>query len=299
MRNAFALFLAVLVATTQARAAVAPRDVAPVAHFESGILAVEQFGASGPPLIFVPALGCGSWQWNAQINGLSNRYEVFAVTLPGFDGRPMVAGDNLMQRVVRSLHQLIQTHNLHDVTLVGHSLGGTIVTLFGATYPRDVARIVSVEGGYPVAPTQQARDARVARNVRPYEGITQADVGRVFRDNTLQYTIMSKADVETATRYAATGFPQGFIEWYRAALSLDLTPKLASIIVPYTMIVPYDPQIDPYNGFRSEQEKRTAYERFVSRAPRGSVVMIATARHFVMFDQPAVFEAALVNAIQP
>jgi pimeloyl-ACP methyl ester carboxylesterase len=204
-----------------------------------------------------------------------------------------------MQRVVGSLHQLIQTHNLHDVTLVGHSLGGTIVTLFGATYPRDVARIVSVEGGYPVAPTRQARDARVARNVRPYEGITQADVGRVFRDNTLQYTIMSKADVETATRYAATGFPQGFIEWYRAALSLDLTPKLASIIVPYTMIVPYDPQIDPYNGFRSEQEKRTAYERFVSRAPRGSVVMIATARHFVMFDQPAVFEAALVNAIQP
>jgi pimeloyl-ACP methyl ester carboxylesterase len=200
---------------------------------------------------------------------------------------------------VRSLHQLIQMHNLRDVTLVGHSLGGTIVTLFGATYPRDVARIVSVEGGYPVAPSQQARDARVARNVRPYEGIPRSDVGRVFRENTLQYTITNNADVEAATAYAATGYPEGFIGWYRAALSLDLTPKLSLIAVPYTMIVPFDLQIDPYNGFRSVQEKRAAYERFVSRAPRGSVVMIANARHFVMFDQPTVFEAALVNAIRP
>ena len=210
----------------------------------------------------------------------------------------MVSGDDLMQRAVQSLHELIKAHKLHNVTLVGHSLGGTIVTLFGATYPHDAQRIVSVEGGYPVAPTQEARDARVARVVRPYEGITQADVGRVFRVNTLQYTITNKADVDAVTRYAATGYPQGFIGWYGAALSLDLTPKLSSIAVPYTMIVPFDSQIDPYNGFHSAQEKRAAYERFVSHAPHGSVVMIEPARHFVMFDRPTEFETALLSAIR-
>lgn len=299
MRIVIAFFLAALIVPAQAHAEIASRDVMAVARFRSGILAVEQFGTSGRPVIFVPALGCGSWQWNAQINALSNRYEIFAVTLPGFDGRPMVGGDDLMQRATQGLHELIQSRHLRNVTLVGHSLGGTIVTLFGATYPHDVARLVSVEGGYPVAPTQPARDARVARNVRPYEGIAQADVGRVFRDNTLQYTITNKADVDTATRYAATGYPQGFIGWYRAALALDLTPKLSSIVAPYTMIVPFDPQIDPYSGFHSAQEKRAAYERFVAHAPRGNVVMIEPARHFVMFDRPTAFEGALINAIRP
>jgi pimeloyl-ACP methyl ester carboxylesterase len=299
MRMALAILLVILVAPTPVGAKVASRNVAPVARFQTGILAVQQFGTSGRPVIFVPALGCGSWQWNAQINALANRYEIFAVTLPGFDGRPMVNGDDLMQRVVRDLHEFIRSRHLRNASLVGHSLGGTIVTLFGATYPRDVARIVSVEGGYPVAPTQQGRDARVARVVRPYERISRADVGRVFRDNTLQYTITNKYDVDAATRYAATGYPQGFIGWYRAALSLDLTPKLSLIAVPYTMIVPFDPQIDPYNGFHSAQEKRAAYERFVSHAARGSVVMIEPSRHFVMFDRPRAFETALITAIQP
>lgn len=279
------------------RAEVASRDVTPIARFAVGMLAVEEFGRSGPPLIFVPALGCGSWQWNAQVNALSSHYQIFAVTLPGFDGRPMIGGDDLMQRAVRDLDRLIESRHLRDITLVGHSLGGTIVTLFGETYPHGVARIVSVEGGYPVAPTQQARDARVAGIAQPYEGIPRTDVGRVFRDNTLQYTITKKADVDTVTSYAATGYPQGFIGWYRAALSLDLTPNVSKIAVPYTMIVPFDRQIDPYNGFHSAQEKRAAYERFVSHAPYGTVVLIDNARHFVMFDRPRTFEAALVAAI--
>jgi pimeloyl-ACP methyl ester carboxylesterase len=293
MRIAIAIVLAALLSFAQAQAEVASRNVAPVVRFQSGMLAIEQFGTTGPPLIFIPALGCGSWQWNAQINALSHGYEIFAVTLPGFDGRPMASGGDVMQRAVRDLHTLIRSRHLHNVTLVGHSLGGTIVTLFGATYPYDAQRIVSVEGGYPVAPTQDARDARVARVIRPYEGIPRADVGRVFRDNTLQYTIANPADVDIVTRYAATGYPQGFIDWYRAALSLDLTHKLSSIVANYTMIVPFDSRLDAYNGFRSAQDKRAAYERFVSHAPHANVVMIENARHFVMFDRPRAFQAAL------
>ena len=62
-------------------------------------------------------------------------------------------------------------------------------------------------------------------------------------------------------------------------------------------IKPFDSQIDPYSGFHSAQEKRAAYERFVSHAQHGSVVMIENARHFVMFDRPATFQAALLAAI--
>jgi len=222
-------------------ASVAQRHVAANAVFDSGILRVERFGGNGSrPLIFVPALFCGSWEWNAQINSLSNQYDVFVVTLPGFDGRPMVSGDALMERAARDIHLLIESRGLKRPIVIGHSLGGTLAVFFAERYPNDTAGIVTVEGGYPVAPTQAMRDAGVARTVKPYEGLAQSELGPVLRKNMLQYTITSAADVNTVERFAARSDPEAIVAWLRAALTLDLTPGLSSIRVPFTAIVPFD-----------------------------------------------------------
>jgi pimeloyl-ACP methyl ester carboxylesterase len=276
-------------------ASVAQRHVAASAVFNSGILQVERFGADGRrPLIFVPALFCGSWQWNAQINALSNDYDVFVVTLPGFDGRPMVSGDALMERAARGLHLLIETRHLKRPIVIGHSLGGTLTVFFAEHYPNDAAAIVTVEGGYPIAPTQAMRDARVAQTVKPFEGIAQSELGAALRKNMLQYTITSASDVNTVDRLAARSDPEAIVAWLRAALTLDLTPGLSSINVPFTAIVPFDKEIDPYNGFKSLDQKRAAYVRWASHARYGKVILIDDSRHFVMFDQPQLFAQVLL-----
>jgi pimeloyl-ACP methyl ester carboxylesterase len=163
----FAVACALLsVVPLSSQASVAQRHVAATAVIDSGVLRVERFGASGGrPLIFIPALFCGSWEWNAQINALSSEYDVFVVTLPGFDGRAMVSGDALMERAARGLHLLIESRDLKQPIVIGHSLGGTLAVFFAERYPNDAAGIVTVEGGYPVAPTQAMRDAQVARTV--------------------------------------------------------------------------------------------------------------------------------------
>jgi pimeloyl-ACP methyl ester carboxylesterase len=281
-----------------AEASVAQRHAAANAAFDSGILRVERFGAKrGRPLIFVPALFCGSWEWNAQINALSSEYDVFVVTLPGFDGRPMVSGDALMERAARDLHLLIETRDLKRPIVIGHSLGGTLTVFFAERYPNDAAGIVTVEGGYPVAPTQATRDAQVARTVKPYEGITQSELGPALRKNMLQYTITSTPDVNTVERLAARSDPNAIVAWLRAALTLDLTPALSSIRVPFTAIVPFDKEIDPYQGFKSRESKLAAYVRWASRAPYGKVIIIDNSRHFVMFDQPKRFARALTSEL--
>ncbi|MGA7200859.1 MAG: alpha/beta hydrolase, partial [Candidatus Cybelea sp.] len=274
------------------------RHVAANAVFDSGILRVERFGPKGGrPLIFVPALFCGSWEWNAQINALSSEYDIFVVTLPGFDGRPMVSGDALMERAARDLHLLIATKDLKRPIVIGHSLGGTLTVFFAERYPNDTAGIVTVEGGYPVAATQSLRDAQVARTVKPYERITQSELGPALRENMLQYTITSTADVNTVERLAARSDPDAIVAWLRAALTLDLTPALSSIRVPFTAIVPFDNEIDPYRGFKSRDSKRAAYVRWASRARYGKVIIIDNSRHFVMFDQPKLFAQVLQSAL--
>lgn len=301
MRKAAVLFTALAIAGESAlcaRAEVAQRQVAASSTFDVGILHVERFGKSDArAIVFVPGLFCGSWEWNAQINALSKKYDVLAVTLPGFGGRPMIAGDDLMERASASLHQLIETRRLVRPILVGHSLGGTLSVYFAERYPHDLTGLVSVEGGYPDAPTQALRDAAVAKSVAPYQGLPQNRVGEVAEQTTLQYTITSKADVAQVQRLAANSDRDAIIAWMRAALSLDLTPGLSKITVPFTAIVPFDAVIDPYQGFPTEEKKRAAYVAWTARAPYGKVIMIDRSRHFVMFDQPQKFAAALEVAL--
>ena len=283
-----------------ARAAVASRTVAPVETFDVGMLRVERFGvARGVPLIFIPALYCGPWQWNRQIAALAPAHDIYAVTLPGFDGRPRDPGTDLMNRAAAGLSALVRTRRLNHPIVIGHSLGGTLAVLFAERYPQEPSAIVAVEGGYPVAATQAQRDRIAAAASKPYYGADEATFARALRANQLQYVITSKSDVDTVSRYAGRSDPTAVALWLRAALSLDLTPGLHDIRVPFTEIVPFSEAIDPYNGFATFSAKRSAYAAWLAHAPKGRLIMIDDSRHFVMFDQPAVFDAALFATISP
>ncbi len=288
MKIVTALLLAVLAAV----------NAQPQATFDSGIAQVQEYGNhNGEPIILIPGLACGPWVWDKQISALSGRYDVYALTLPGFDGRPMIDDDRLMQRAVDSVHLLIAARHLNRPIVVGHSLGGTIAVMFAETYPHDASNVVTVEGGYPEAPTQAQRDAAVARSTAPYEHVTQPQLAKALENNMLQYTITRPADVRRATLLAGRSDPKAIVEWMRAGLSLDLTPKLSAITVPFTAIIPFDPVIDPYQGFKTREAKRAAYMAWVAHAKDGKVIEISPSRHFVMIDRPRTFESALESAI--
>jgi len=87
------------------------------------------------------------------------------------------------------------------------------------------------------------------------------------------------------------------VAWLEAAISLDLTPGLKRITVPFTAILPFDPDIDPYQGFQSKEAKLAAYVRWVAAVPNAKVTLVTPSRHFVMFDQPVSFQQDLETAL--
>jgi len=86
-----------------------------------------------------------SWDWTAE--RLREDWHVICPDLRGHgDSDWSSDGDYAMNSFVYDFTQLVHTLGYEQVTLVGHSLGGNIITRFAGLYPEKVAKLVNIEG---------------------------------------------------------------------------------------------------------------------------------------------------------
>jgi pimeloyl-ACP methyl ester carboxylesterase len=267
--------------------------------FMVGTLRVQRYGDHGRPLILVPGLENGSWAWRGQIERFRRDHVVYAVTLAAFDGVPPPAyREDLAGQAVASLADLIRSRHLDQPVLVGHSVGGALVTLFAEQHPRLIAGVVAVDG-LPIFPgvegmtpaRRQAEADKLAAEVahatpRQFEkqafSFMQPPCTIDPAVDALYLPLMARSDQATVAEYL------------RQAIPADLRPGLKDITVPLLEISPYyAPDFSEPPMQSTEAEKTAYYERMLAGAPRARVVSISPSRHCVMFDQPGKLDRAI------
>jgi non-heme chloroperoxidase len=91
---------------------------------------------SGKTLVMIPGWSQTAAQFKFQIDGLSDRYHVIAVDMRGHGDSDKPAFGYRIQRLATDVHELLSGLNLQDVTLLGHSMGSSVIwcyyDLFGA-----------------------------------------------------------------------------------------------------------------------------------------------------------------------
>lgn len=263
-------------------------------EFDVGALHVDKHGAAGTPVILIPGLASGPWVFADSATRLEKNHVVYLLTLPGFDGRPARPGATL-ESLQEDLRGLIDREHLHKPVLIGHSLGGALSLAFAAKHSELIGCVVAVEG-LPVFPgTENIRGDRAALAQQ-----TRAQITGMTREQFASYqqqymrgmgaidpivadrlaVLSSRSDVAATADFAAQLF------------ALDLRPQLAGIRVPVVEIVPAYPPDLARLGL-DEAGKANYYRGLLSGIADLSIVSISPARHFVMFDQPARFAAAL------
>ena len=108
---------------------------------------VDWGNPSAPPLLLVHGNRdhCRSWDWIART--LARDWHVIAPDLRGHgDSEWSPDGYYCMSTFVYDLAQLIHQLELQPVTIVGHSLGGSISLRYTGLYPDAVRKLVVIEG---------------------------------------------------------------------------------------------------------------------------------------------------------
>jgi pimeloyl-ACP methyl ester carboxylesterase len=289
----FALALAMGVPAFAADAPAATNPyaaaIAPAERFEVKGMLVERHGERGRPLVMVPGLASGPWAWQDLVREFSREHVVYVVTLPGFDGRPAVAG-NVLDAADQALVDLIATRRLDKPVLVGHSLGGILALRVAEEHPGLLGGVVSIDG-LPVFPgtetMPQAQRLQAAQGAKARMGGVTPEAFAAQQQRYMRgigVLDMNKAD--ELAKLTAKSDPVAVGQYVADTLAVDLRPALGQIKAPVLVLAPYF-EADAAQQQFSQQDKVEYYKTLMAGTPKLQVVAISPARHFAMFDQPA------------
>jgi len=250
-------------------------------------LSVETKG-NGPALIFIPGLNSGKETFRATCEHFQKNYQCHLLQLPGFASHPAKPGlqQDFLVAMRDEVLAYIDTHKLHKVTLVGHSLGGTLSLMLALQAPELIDKIVIVDA-LPFYPAIQ-NPALAAELMRP-----QAEQMRTMMDN------QSQADYEknaTANMQGMSNNPARLpllIEWSKnsdratttqamvALMTTDLRSDIAAIKQPTLVLGAWA----AYKAYGSTKDSTAGiYKLQYEKLKNVDIRLSDTGYHFLTWD---------------
>ena len=278
MKKIYLLFTILLSYATQAQQTHQPIHV--------------QVSGSGAPILLIPGFTVPGDSWEATVNQLEENYECHVLTLAGFGGKGPIEFPWL-PKVNASIENYIEENQLNDLTIIGHSLGGTIATWLASRENSQIAKLILVDA-------LPAAGAMMIPNFDPENLAYESPYNN-------QLLSMNDADFEKMAQGMAQGMSlhpevqekikdwillsdrKTYVYGYTDYLKLDMREDLKNISIPVTIIAADKP-------YGKEMVTQTYKNQYANLA-QYDLIIAENAAHFVMFDQPEWFMEQIQNII--
>jgi pimeloyl-ACP methyl ester carboxylesterase len=255
---------------------------------------VTEGPTNGPVVLLLPGLTSSRAVFDSEAKILAPTYRLYRVQIDGFSGQP--AGPNasgpLLQPVVEELHQYLAANHLHPA-VIGHSLGGLLGLMLADSHPEDVQKLLIVDSlpFYALV----FNPAATVESVKPQAEAFRSGVLGASPDEyaaqatqTAGYLVLDPDARKLVAASSIASDRNVMAEAIYEDLTTDLRPRLATIKTPTTLLYPYDATAVP-----DPTKIDTVYTSAYSAMPNLKIHRIDASRHFIMYDQPAAFDAAV------
>jgi pimeloyl-ACP methyl ester carboxylesterase len=124
---------------------------------------------------------CRNWDWVAE--RMAGRYHIIAPDLRGHGDSAWAEGANYSEiNYICDIAQLVLQKKMMPVTIIAHSLGGSIALLYSGLFPETVKKVVVIEGlGPSPQMLERMREAPIEQRVRTWITTRREAAGRVPR----------------------------------------------------------------------------------------------------------------------
>jgi pimeloyl-ACP methyl ester carboxylesterase len=277
----------------------AAATVTPLAH-------VEERGTGAIPMILVPGLSCDWRVYDAFMTRNTDKYKMYAVTLPGFGGSappPLPEGTSPMDgawlaNAEAAILKLIEDRKLNKPVLVGHSIGGHLAIRMAAAHGDKFSKVISIDG-LPLYPpprpdqpdTRESREQMVAQmgamiKQIPAERWTDLQKSSVAGLVTDQNRAKELGEMCAVVPQATT------LEYVMEMMGSDQRSKVASIKVPLLTISAMSSEAPQEMIANARQMVRDEFKDAPSNV---TLITFLGTRHFVMDDRPADLDRAVAT----
>ena len=278
MKKIYLLFTILLSCATQAQQTDQPIHV--------------QVSGSGAPILLIPGFTVPGDSWEATVNQLEENYECHVLTLAGFGGKSPIEFPWL-PKVNASIENYIQENQLNDLTIIGHSLGGTIATWLASRENSQIAKLILVDA-LPAAGAMMIPnfDPENLAYESPYNNqllsMNDADFEKMAQGMAQGMSLRPEAQ-EKIKDWILLSDRKTYVYGYTDYLKLDMREDLKNISIPVTIIAADKP-------YGKEMVTQTYKNQYANLA-QYDLIIAENAAHFVMFDQPEWFMEQIQNII--
>jgi N-formylmaleamate deformylase len=253
----------------------------------------------GQPMILIPGLASSADTWTGTVARYRDRYECHVLTLAGFAGTPPIA-EPLLATVRAELAAYIRDRHLDRPIVIGHSLGGTVAFALAADHPDLVGPIVIVDmvpflaGTAMQAGSLDEAKPRIATMRRYMSAMTDTQWADYAKSGaSVKYMVTSPADLATITQWSVASDRRTVTDALADVYGLDLRDDVARIGTPVLALGTWKGVHDEVLAAAKVEITRPAFvDSFAgqyAKVTRLHFALAETARHFIMFDDPAWF----------
>ncbi|PHR88646.1 MAG: alpha/beta hydrolase [Leeuwenhoekiella sp.] len=248
---------------------------------------VEVYG-KGDPVLLIPGFTVPGSGWDEVVSYLEPHFKCHVVSLAGFGDVPPVDFPWL-PKVNEALREYIQAKNLKNLSLMGHSLGGTLALDLASKLPEHISQLIIVDAlpatgalffpnfnpdalGYDSAYNNQ----QLALDDTAFEAMAaQIAQGMSLKPEAQQRIKKWIVEADRKT----------YVYGYTDYLKFDVRESLKTISIPVTILAADTPY--------GEEGVRQTYTSQYANLADYELVIARDAAHFVMYDQPEWFNTQL------